>query len=107
MYYRDTDAVLFVFDIADNKSFLKVRHWVDEVTSHSTELPLFAIAANKCDLEAEIEVDCDIAEEYANSVGAHLYRTSALTGQGVDNLFFELTDSLLRKGGPFRDSRGK
>lgn len=96
IYYRDADAAILVYDIADRRSFTMVRNWVKELRKVvGTRITIF-IAANKCDLERSIQVSWEDADEYAQSIPAPLVRTSARSGKGVENLFLEVTKSLLR-----------
>ena len=52
---------------------------------------ILCIVANKIDLEKDRRVSASAAEEYARSVNAKLYSTSAKSNRGVDDLFNDLT----------------
>jgi len=58
------------------------------------------VAANKCDLMAEKEpgscVDQKAADEFAKSISASLFYTSAKTGDGIGKLFKFLSEELVR-----------
>uniref|UniRef100_A0A6A7GC11 Ras-related protein Rab-21 n=1 Tax=Hirondellea gigas TaxID=1518452 RepID=A0A6A7GC11_9CRUS len=97
IYYRDAHAALLVYDITDRQSFTKVQHWVKELRKIVGENIVLAIAANKCDLEKKSQVDWSDAEEYATSVGAQLFRTSAKSGKGLEQTFLEISKALLQK----------
>ena len=58
---------------------------------------IIIIAANKADLDHKRQIDINDANNYANSVGAKTVSTSAKTGNGVEELFLELTKLLLKQ----------
>jgi hypothetical protein len=43
------------------------------------------VFGNKCDLEEQREVDDDLANQFASSIGAQHFLTSALSSQGDDD----------------------
>jgi len=111
IYYRDSNAAILVFDITDRTSFQKVQNWIEELRKIVGKDIVLIIAANKSDLEAKRQVDQHDVNQYANSVGAKVMSTSAKSGKGVEQLFLELTKSLLaehqRTSQNGRSSRGK
>ena len=56
---------------------------------------VLCIVGNKIDLEKDRHVPMQAAEEYARSVNAKLYNTSAKLSKGIEELF---TDLATRKG---------
>ena len=86
------------------KNKKKVRAWVKELQKIVGKNIVIAIAANKCDLEKKRQVSWEDAQEYADSIGASFFRTSAKSGKGVDQLFMEITKRLLEKP-PLRRKR--
>jgi len=106
LYYRDAQGALLVYDITDEMSFVRVRRWVKELRDMTTGLSL-VIACNKADLQDKKAVNLEDAKEYADSVGAAHVLTSAKTGMGVDQLFLELTKTMLKtQGGPPKPPSG-
>lgn len=55
-----------------------------------TEVVL-VIVGNKRDLEKDRNVDSQEAEEYATSVGARYFETSAKLNEGVEDVFLDLS----------------
>jgi Fe2+ transport system protein B len=51
---------------------------------------VLCIVGNKIDLEKDRHVSVDVAEEYARSVNAKLYHTSAKLNKGIEELFHDL-----------------
>ena len=89
-----TGAIL-VYDITDRNSFDRVQNWVKELRKMLGEGIVLVIAGNKCDLERQRVVSLEEAEEYAKTVGAQHFSTSAKLSKGVSELFVHLTKQLL------------
>ena len=54
---------------------------------------------NKIDLQVEREITTDIGQRLADQIGANLYvETSALTGQGVKQLFNSMAEVIVTGG---------
>eukprot|EP00735_Rhodelphis_limneticus_P011731 TRINITY_DN4869_c0_g1::TRINITY_DN4869_c0_g1_i1::g.873::m.873 TRINITY_DN4869_c0_g1::TRINITY_DN4869_c0_g1_i1::g.873 ORF type:complete len:205 (+),score=31.38,sp/Q17R06/RAB21_BOVIN/54.41/8e-72,Ras/PF00071.17/2.2e-53,Miro/PF08477.8/4.3e-19,Arf/PF00025.16/1.1e-11,GTP_EFTU/PF00009.22/1.5e-06,Gtr1_RagA/PF04670.7/2.1e-05,MMR_HSR1/PF01926.18/7.3e-05,SRPRB/PF09439.5/0.0087,PduV-EutP/PF10662.4/0.17,AAA_14/PF13173.1/0.11,Arch_ATPase/PF01637.13/0.12,DNA_pol3_delta2/PF13177.1/0.19,DNA_pol3_delta2/PF13177.1/1. len=95
IYYRDADGALLVFDITDMDSFVRVKNWVKELKKIVGNDISLVIAANKVDLDRNRTVPQEAADEYAKSVGATLFNTSAKKNIGIDDAFFHLTKTIL------------
>ena len=86
-----------VYDITDRDSFDKVRTWVEELRLYLSKDTPIAIAGNKCDITTTRQIDKEDAIEYAKSVKAKHFDTSAKTGQGIEEIFVEITKAILRR----------
>ena len=110
LYYRGAVAAILVFSITDEASFAKLQEWVRELQStnpnpnpdpnpspspsptpdqvrelqSNVEEPLvLAIACNKADMAAQRTVSYDTASQYAASIGALIFETSAKSDTGT------------------------
>jgi hypothetical protein len=97
IYYRGAAAAILVFDMTDKTSFLKLKDWVAELQTVLGNDLLIAVACNKCDLSSRREVSMEQAQDFANSLGATLFETSAKSNQGVEELFLDLSAKLLQR----------
>ncbi|XP_065072037.1 ras-related protein Rab-21-like [Rhopilema esculentum] len=97
IYYRDSNGAILVYDITDEDSFLKVKNWVKELRKMLGDDICLCIAGNKTDLEKDRHVDAQVAEDYARSVGAKHFHTSAKLNKGIDELFLDLTKTMHEK----------
>ncbi|CAF3967669.1 unnamed protein product, partial [Rotaria magnacalcarata] len=97
LYYRDANGALLVFDITDEDSFNRVKGWVKQLKRMLGDDVVLCIVANKIDLEKDRHVSMQTAEEYAQSVDAKLYHTSAKLNQGIGELFNDLAARMLQK----------
>ena len=96
-YFKNADAVIFVFSINDKESFENIKNWINLFKeNHSDEVyaPLY-IAGAKFDLEKKISNDMinQFKEEYK---GFKYYETSAKKNFGIDDLFEGLAIDLYK-----------
>lgn len=105
IYYRDADGALLVYDITDEQSFVKVKTWVRELRKIVGNDIAITIAGNKIDLEKNRHVVEKDALEYAESVGAAHYHTSAKLNKGLDDAFVDLAHKMMANKAKQRVSR--
>lgn len=96
IYYRESHAAILVYDITDQDSFVKVKNWVKELKRILGDKVVLAIVGNKTDLEKDRNVPVEEALQYSQLVGATYFQTSAKTNCGIEELFLEITQQLLR-----------
>ncbi|XP_052087794.1 ras-related protein Rab-21-like [Mytilus californianus] len=97
IYYRDSNGAILVYDITDEDSFQKVKNWVKELRKMLGNDISLCIAGNKIDLEKDRHVAVSDAESYAKSVGAKHFHTSAKLSKGIDEMFLDLSKSMIEK----------
>ncbi|XP_030841484.1 ras-related protein Rab-21-like [Strongylocentrotus purpuratus] len=88
--YRSAAAALIVYDITNQKSFEDVDFWISELRRDGPEEILIYVIGNKVDLESSRVVDREVAEGYAQTKGVFHFHSSAKTGQGVDEIFYDI-----------------
>ncbi|RLN92974.1 hypothetical protein BBJ28_00024207 [Nothophytophthora sp. Chile5] len=93
MYYRNAKAAILVFDLQSEASFEKIKEWLQ------------AVVGNKCDCASSF--DFAKAQQFADEIGALVFRTSAKTGEGVQTLFESLAVQLLKKHDQEQRTRGR
>nr|CAD7573657.1 unnamed protein product [Timema californicum] len=96
MYYRNANAALLVFDITQYDSLTSVKSWVKELKRNVQEPMVLCLVGNKCDLEVERKVSKDEALQYACSIGATYFESSALHDQGIEEVFLNVALGLIR-----------
>jgi len=97
IYYRDSNGAILVYDITDEDSFQKVKNWVKELRKMLGNDITLCIAGNKIDMAKERNVSVEQAEEYAASVGAKHFHTSAKLNKGIEELFLDLSKRMMEK----------
>lgn len=95
MYYRGAAAAVVVFDIQNKDSFKRAQSWVEELREQGEPNALIALCANKVDLNPN--TDLGDKEMYANEKDLMFFRTSAKTGEGIIDMFAEITAVLIEE----------
>lgn len=94
IYYRNSSAILIVFDITDKSSFLLAQDWAKEVTNEGA---LLVFVGNKCDLAGRKKVLEAEVQSVAQELGVRYYYTSAKSGGGLEDMFTKVASTLLEK----------
>ncbi|KAJ3446690.1 ras and ef-hand domain-containing protein [Anaeramoeba flamelloides] len=95
MYFRGAKGVIIVFDVTNQESFYKAQKWFDEILHKGLENSKVVLVGNKIDCETnDRKVEKWLAEEYATENGIMYCETSAKTGEGVKEMFFNLAKEL-------------
>lgn len=92
MYYRGAKAAICVFDVSNEESFTRVSTWIRDLRSHADPNVVICLAGNKCDKEPAF--DLTKCEVLAKSLGGTFFKTSALTGDGVHEIFEALAKNV-------------
>ena len=94
-YFKNVDAVLFVFALNSQESFANIKNWIklfDENHNIKTGIPKYLIG-NKSDQERE--VTDDLIEQLKNELKDYKYfETSAKSNDGIEKLFQEIGEDL-------------
>ena len=100
-FYRTASAIIEVYDVTDNESFLYVRHDAENIERlNYAPGSRFVLVGNKVDKDL---TDDSVSEDFARSFIAN-YRTvkfddfvltSAKTGQGVADLLTRIASILI------------
>ena len=78
-----------------HSSAFEVKSWVRELKKMLGSDICLVIAGNKIDMEKKRNVRREMAEEYAESVGAAHIHTSAKMNEGIDQLFVTLSEKMM------------
>ncbi|AOA64820.1 Vacuolar protein sorting-associated protein 21 [Komagataella phaffii CBS 7435] len=103
MYYRNAQAALVVYDVTKPKSFIKARHWVNELHEQASKNIIIALCGNKYDIVESEDNDVSTENEdddsrkrkvsvqegqtLADDEGLLFFETSAKTGFNVNEVF--------------------
>ncbi|CAH8608636.1 unnamed protein product [Schistosoma intercalatum] len=97
-YYRDTNAVLLVYDICKMDSFSNIKSWMSEINANiqsNNNNILIILVGNKLDEEKNRMVTKKEGERLAQQTDALFWETSAKTGANVDSMFHCIAERLL------------
>ena len=106
-YYHNADGVIIVYDITSSKSFESIPKWLEDVNRFSSKNVLMAVVGNKCDLDAQRQVDLSVAKLYAETENCVSLETSAKESDNVELLFMSMATELKRNVKSAADSAGK
>ncbi|CAH8606289.1 unnamed protein product [Heterobilharzia americana] len=96
-YYRDTSAVLLVYDICKKDSFIHIKSWMSEISANlQSGSTLLVIVANKIDEEKGRVISRKEGERLAKETDALFWETSAKTGANVESMFHNIAEQLLK-----------
>ena len=84
-YVRNSSIVFLVYDISVKSSFDNIPKWISFI--RSIENTTLVLCGNKIDLEKR-EVTKEEGEALAQKEGIAFYETSAKSGDGIKNMFY-------------------
>lgn len=90
LYYRNANAAIVAYDITSSSSFCALQQWVIELTRNVEGPIALILVGNKCDLAEQRAVEKADAQRYARGVGGHFFECSALSNEGIDEIFSHL-----------------
>ncbi|KAK3790083.1 hypothetical protein RRG08_030504 [Elysia crispata] len=95
MYYRKANAAMLMYDITSLESFYDIKDWVKELKKNVDTPIVLCLLGNKSDLDSGRKVSKEDAEEYAASIDALFYETSALKNMGIEDAFLQVSKNLI------------
>jgi len=95
-YYRDSAAVILVYDIANRKSFDDAKLWLADILKVNTN-PEIMLIGNKNDLEYKREVLYTEGETFAKENNMLFTELSAKTNNELSFIFNTLATNILNK----------
>ena len=95
-YYKGADGIVLVYDLTNRKTMEKIKDWMNQIQLNTTlsEVSL-VLVGNKNDLNRVIsnEESTNLSQE----LGIKSFETSALTGDGINDIFQYLTMEIINK----------
>ena len=80
-WIKTADGFLLIFAINDKDSFDALKGRIIRIKKNNKDKAPIILVGNKCDLDKKREVEKQTAIEYAKSINAKYYETSALTDE--------------------------
>ncbi|KAK3745716.1 hypothetical protein QZH41_020269 [Actinostola sp. cb2023] len=99
-FYKDTQGALLVYDVTNRESFDSLDNWLNEIKKEigdpsDVDRVVFVICANKVDNKNRIVEEAE-GRLWADSHGFYYFETSALTGEGITDLFQTLFSGVIK-----------
>ena len=95
-YYKGADGIILVFDLTNFDTMNKIRDWYNQIKNNTSSNDIgLVLVANKSDLKREVsnEECLNLSKE----LNIQFYETSALTGEGVNEIFEYITQEIISK----------
>ena len=90
LFYKKAAVGVLVYDITNLKSFNNIKEfWYKELKENADSNMIFYLVGNKVDLFEEEQVNNKEAKEYAKSINAGFFLTSAKSNAEISNLFIQ------------------
>ena len=99
-YYRDTQAILLVFDLTNEKSFKDLKSWLEEAINYiNNNKCLFFLFGNKSDEKEKIVINNDKIKHFLrkNPEIKKYVEISAFNGHNIDLAFDKISQHLVIK----------
>ena len=93
-YFRGANGFILVYDITDQKSFGKLKGWMNDAKEKIDSEYKMIVVGNKKDCEEEREVSLEDLQEFGTKNNVTTMEVSAKTGEGVDLLFNKIVEEL-------------
>jgi GTPase SAR1 family protein len=74
---------ILMFDITNERSFLEVQNWIEQLKVHACEEPDIVLCGNKLDLDYLRVVNSNRAKYFADKHGIPYIECSSYTGENV------------------------
>lgn len=89
VYLQDIYPIIAVYDITKRSTFANLQKWIEEVRRYTASNVLIILIGNKCDLEAEREVEFEEARQMCQYIPEILFvmETSAKENTNVEDAF--------------------
>ena len=97
VFFKNSEIVIFVFDITSKASFDSLEFWYDTVEKEIGSEPIKGLAANKQDLFEKQEVEDDDIKKYARDKAIVFEYTTATTPHDFDKLLTQLLKQYIKK----------
>ena len=97
-YYRDTQAILLVFDLTNEKTFNDMQSWYDEAVEYANEVKcMFFLLGNKSDEDNKIKVKEKDIKNFMrkNHKIKKYFDVSAFNGHNIDLTFDKISQYLV------------
>ena len=103
-YYRGAAGAIIVYDISNRDSFSHVQQWLNDAQQLAGEHICMMVVGNKADLQGEREVTFLEASRVAQEAEVLFLETSALSGEGVEDIFMRVARGIHARALPCSSS---
>ena len=96
-YFKNTDGVLFVYAIDEQKSFDDITEWIDLFNRENNDKEGFPKILVEAKNDLERVVDKEISEKFAKERGLSWISTSSKANDKIDDLFQQMAEEIYKE----------
>uniref|UniRef100_A0A2C9KT39 SOCS box domain-containing protein n=1 Tax=Biomphalaria glabrata TaxID=6526 RepID=A0A2C9KT39_BIOGL len=93
--YSKTNGIFLVFDVTNATTFDSLDQWLREITQYSSNSAQIFIVGNKVDLKHNRSVNQNNLKKLLQNYKCQYFETSAVTGEGVNDMFKAMLTTIL------------
>jgi small GTP-binding protein len=94
-YYRGSNGIIVVYDITNERSFLNVEQWLEQIREYAADNVKIMLVGNKMDLKLRRAVDRSRGEELSKNLGISFMETSAKESTNVHEAFDQIVRDII------------
>ena len=94
-YYKNSDVLLLIYDVMDNKSFSQLETWLKGIIENKAKHALVYLIANKIDYGSRRLISTQQGEMLSEKYSIPYYEVSALSGKNIDKLFEDIVSEII------------
>ena len=98
-FFRNTNGIIFVYDITSRKTFQNVKDWIKDAEANESGFEKL-IVGNKLDLASSRKVEEEELKEFAEKKKMGYIQASAKTGENIDEAFDKLVHLIIGEKTP-------
>ncbi|MFX1337543.1 MAG: Rab family GTPase [Promethearchaeota archaeon] len=91
-YFNGADGMMLVFDVTRSSTFSNVKNWYNTTVKYGLSAIPRILVGNKIDLKDERKIILPMANHLSEELNAPYFETSALTGNGVNEIFEKIAN---------------
>ncbi len=95
-YFQGAQGILAVADVTRPETLDDLYIWIDQIDRVAGPLPI-VLAVNKVDLPADRHIADTSLRNFAHAFDCQIVRTSAKTGENVEEVFWRLAGIVIQK----------
>ncbi len=99
-YFQGAQGILAVADVTRRDTLDDLYIWIDQIDRVAGSVPI-VLAVNKVDLPSEKHIPEAEIRKFAHAFDCDIVRTSAKTGENVEEVFWRLAGHVIRKVLPY------
>jgi small GTP-binding protein len=91
-YFNGADGMILVFDVTRSSTFSNVKNWYNTTVKYGLSGIPRVLVGNKTDLKDDRKIILPMANHLSEELNAPYFETSALTGDGVNDIFEKIAN---------------